>query len=325
MYEDISYTPNPLQQNQTVTVNTSVANAGNGTFNGTIKLVLLSSGNTEAQVIGQQSGSINSMTYSPLQFSGTVTAMPGTYNMALYYQANGESTWTLVGTDLGYTNPVSITVTGGSTPPVDNVDLNMFADFMYTPNPLQQNTVAYVSTSIINMGNSAFTGSLRLVLETNDGDIVQSIQQLPVTTPVAPNNYAQFNFSNTITAEPGSYQLVLYYKPDGATSWTAVGTNYNASYQNPKPVIVTYHIGIDDHNLEAAKLRPNPATDHFYLDVPDQIIDKIEILTTTGQLVHTQNNVMNGESIDISFLKGGVYFVRYETSGRVGTQKLIVQ
>ena len=325
MYEDISYTPNPLQQNQTVTVNTSVANAGNGTFNGTIKLVLLSSGNTEAQVIGQQSGSINSMTYSPLQFSGTVTAMPGTYNMALYYQANGESSWTLVGTDLGYANPVSVTVTGGSTPPVDNVDLNMFADFMYTPNPLQQNTVAYVSTSIINMGNSAFTGSLRLVLETNDGDIVQSIQQLPVTTPVAPNNYAQFNFSNTITAEPGSYQLVLYYKPDGATSWTAVGTNYNASYQNPKPVIVTYHIGIDDYNLEAVKLRPNPATDHFYLDVPDQIIDKIEILTTTGQLVHTQNNVMNGESIDISFLKGGVYFVRYETSGRVGTQKLIVQ
>ena len=325
MYEEISYTPSPMQQNQTVTVNASVGNAGTGTFNGNFKLVLLTANNTEAQVIGQTSGSLNSMTYYPLQFSNTVTVMPGTYNLAVYYQANGESTWTLVGSDLGYANPVSVTVTGGSTPPVNNVDLNMYADFMYTPNPLQQNTVAYVSTSIINMGNSAFTGSLRLVLETNDGDIVQSIQQLPVTTPVAPNNYAQFNFSNTITAEPGSYQLVLYYKPDGATSWTAVGTNYNASYQNPKPVIVTYHIGIDDYNLEAVKLRPNPATDHFYLDVSDQLIDKLEILTSTGQLVHTQNNVMNGESIDISFLKGGVYFVRYETSGRVGTQKLIVQ
>jgi hypothetical protein len=324
MYEDMSYMPNPMQQNQTVTVNATVANSGNGTFNGNFKLVLLN-GNTEVQTIGQTNGSLNTMTYSPLQFSGTVTVMPGTYNMAVYYQANGELGWTLVGNDFGHANPVSVTVAGGSNPPVNNVDLNMFADFMYMPNPLQQNATAYFSASVINMGNTAFTGSLRLVLETNNDEHVQTIQQIPVTAPVAPNASAAYNFSATITAAPGFYKLVLYYKPDGASNWLAVGSNYNASYQNPKPVIVNAPDGIEDLTLEAATLRPNPATDHFYLDVPDQTIDRLEIYSSTGQLVHAQGILTSSESIGISFLRSGVYFVRYESSGRVGVQKLIVR
>ena len=89
--------------------------------------------------------------------------------------------------------------------------------------------------------------------------------------------------------------------------------------------MVAYQDGIDDHAMNTAKLRPNPATEYFLIDIPDEIINRMEIFTTTGQLVHTQKNVMSGESIDISFLKSGVYFVRYETSERVGTLKLVVK
>ena len=305
-------------------MNATVANSGNGTFNGNFKLVLLN-GNTEVQTIGQTNGSLNTMTYSPLQFSGTVTVMPGTYNMAVYYQANGELGWTLVGNDLGHANPVSVTVAGGSNPPVENVDLNMFADFMYLPNPLQQNATAIFSANVVNMGNTAFTGNLRLVLESNNDEHVQTIEQISVTTPVAPNANAAYNFNGTITAAPGFYKLVLYYKPNGASSWLIVGSNYNASYQNPKPVVVNAPDGIEDFCLEAATLRPNPATDHFYLDVPDQTIDRLEIYSSTGQLVHAQGKFASGESIGISFLRSGVYFVRFESSGRVGVQKLIVR
>ena len=326
MYEAFNYNPNPLQQNQSVTVNASVGNAGTGTFNGNFKLALLNANNFEAQVIGQQSSSsLISMQYTPLTFSGTVTVPAGTYQLALYYQAIGQSTWTLVGDEYGVANPVSVTVSGGSTPPITGSGLNMYTDFLYTPNPLRQNTVAYVTTSVINMGNTAFTGNVRLALETNDGEHVQTIQQIPVTTPVAPSSYAQLNFSGNITAAPGFYNLILYYKPDGGTSWMTVGSDYNTAYQNPKSVMVAYPDGIDDHAMNTTKLRPNPATEHFYIDIPDQIINRIEILTTTGQLVQTQKNVMNGESIDISFLKSGVYFVRYETSEHVGTLKLVVK
>ena len=210
-------------------------------------------------------------------------------------------------------------------PPVGGTGLNMYTDFLYTPNPLRQNTIAYVTTSVINMGNTAFTGNLRLALETNDGEHVQTIQQIPVTNPVAPNSYSQFNFSGNITAAPGFYNLILYYKPDGVSSWMTVGGDYNASYQNPKSVMVAYPDGIDDHTLNTAKLRPNPATDHFYLDMPNQTIDKVEIYSSTGQIVYSQKNILFGESIDISFLRSGVYFVRYETSERVGSMKLIVK
>jgi hypothetical protein len=326
MYEAFNYTPNPLQQNQSVTVNASVGNAGAGTFNGSFKLALLNANNFEVQVIGQQSSSsLVSMQYTPLTFSGTVTVPAGTYQLALYYQATGQSTWTLVGDEYGVANPVPVTVSGGSTPPVTGTGLNMYTDFLYTPNPLRQNTVAYVTTSVINMGNTTFTGNVRLALETNDGEHVQTIQQIPVTTPVAPSSYAQLNFSGNITATPGFYNLILYYKPDGGTSWMTVGSDYNTTYQNPKSVMVAYPDGIDDHAMNTAKLRPNPATEYFLIDISDQLINRMEIFTTTGQLVQTQKNVMNGESIDISFLKSGVYFVRYETSEHVGTLKLVVK
>ena len=325
LYEDFSYMPNPMQQSQTVTVNASVGNAGTSTFNGNFKLVLLNANNTEAQIIGQTSGSINSMIYNQLQFTGTVSVPAGTYQMALYYQTAGSMTWTFVGNNLGHANPVSVTVAGGSNPPVNESDLNMYSDFIYTPNPIQQNAVAYVITSVINTGSTAFTGDLRLALETSNGDYVQTIQQIPVSTPLTPNNYAQFNFSGNITANPGFYQLKLYYKSDGTSNWIAVSSNYNAAYQNPKPILVAYPNGIDNYDVDAVKIHPNPATDHFYLDLPEQIIDNVEIFSSTGQLVHTQKNVMNGESISITFLRSGVYYVRYKTSEHVGILKLIVQ
>ena len=327
MYEAFSYSPNPMQQSQSVTVTASVGNAGTDSFNGSFKLSLLNANNIEVQVLGQQSLSspLTSMTYTPLTFSGMVTVPAGTYQMALYYQATGASTWTLVSNEYGVANPISVTVTGGSTPPVTGTGLNMFTDFLYTPDPLRQNTVAYLTVGVINLDNTAFTGNLRLALETSDGEHVQTIQQIPVTTPVASNNYAQFNFSGNITADPGFYNLILYYKPDGGSSWMTVGSDYNAAYQNPKSVMVAYPNGIDEHALDAAKLRPNPASDHFYIDLTDQDISRIEIFTTTGQLVHTQDNVLSGESIDISFLGSGVYFVRYETSETVGTLKLVVK
>jgi len=325
MYEDFTYLPNPMQQGQAVTVSTSVGNAGTGAFSGNFKLVLLTANNTEAQILGLQSGSINSMIYLPLQFGGTVTVPAGTYQMALYYQADGTSVWQLVGDGLGYANPVTVTVAGGSTPPVGGDGLNMFTDFLYTPNPIQQNSVAYVTCGVINMGNTTFTGNLRLAIETSDGEHVQTIQQIPVNTPLASNNYNQFNFSGNITAAPGFYNLTLYYKPTGSSTWTTVGSNYNPSYQNPKSILVAYPNSIDDHGMEAVKLRPNPAEDHFCLDSPNQIIDKVEIFTSTGKMVHTKKNVLSGENIDVSFLGSGVYFVRYETSECVGTLKLVVQ
>ncbi|MBQ3733043.1 MAG: T9SS type A sorting domain-containing protein [Bacteroidales bacterium] len=327
MYEAFSYSPNPMQQSQPVSVNVSVGNAGTGTFNGSFKLVLLNANNTEVQVIGQQSLSspLTSMIYTPLTFSGTITVPAGTYQMALYYQATGTSTWTLVSNSSGVANPVNVNVTGGSTPPITGSGLNMYTDFVYTPDPLRQNTVAYVTVGVINLDNTAFTGNLRLALETPNGEHVQTIQQIPVSTPVAVNSYGQINFSGNITAAPGFYNLILYYKPTGGSTWMTVGSDYNASFQNPKSVMVAYPNGIDDHAMDAARLRPNPATDHFYLDVNDQTIDKMEIFTTTGQLVHTQSNVLNGESIDISFLNSGVYFVRYKMPDNVGTLKLVVK
>ena len=106
-----------MQQNQNTSVQVSVANAGSNAYSGTLKLALLNANNTEVQVIGYSNISLNSMSYYNFQFSGNITVPAGTYQMAVYAQPTGQSTWTLVGNGFNYPNPVTVTVTGGSTPP----------------------------------------------------------------------------------------------------------------------------------------------------------------------------------------------------------------
>jgi hypothetical protein len=83
----------------------------------------------------------------------------------------------------------------------------------------------------------------------------------------------------------------------------------------------TPEIGIKTYADQNIQLYPNPATSMVYFK-GIETGSTVRVMNTVGQLVNTYENVNN--SIDISSLEQGVYFLQIETSGTiVGKARLI--
>lgn len=78
------------------------------------------------------------------------------------------------------------------------------------------------TATVRNSQNTAFNGSLKLVIEADNGVLKQMIQEYPNVT-IAGNSTNSKTFTSVITALPGNYKLTLYYKANNSTEWTNVG------------------------------------------------------------------------------------------------------
>ncbi|RDK88318.1 T9SS type A sorting domain-containing protein [Marinirhabdus gelatinilytica] len=132
----------------------------------------------------------------------------------------------------------------------------------------------------------------------------------PTNTPFE-LQYFQFYFSNDI-GEPYVYEIVD--EGIGGMRMTVTVQNGDvAYYQNSV-------LGI--HSVQAIPILmyPNPANDQIYIET-DLPLNKLEIYTTTGKLLHSQNNPT--PSLDISTLPTGLYFMKVYQGDRVSTQKFV--
>lgn len=316
MYADFVVTPTPLQQGESVSVTATIANYGETDFSGAFKLVLETSNATEVQVI--QSVTLNGTLAAghggSMELTGDITAAPGTYKMALYYQGSDETSWSYVGDDLGYANPTTVTVAAASTH-----NLQMFTNFAITPNPLRRGENANVNVSIFNQGNGAFNGTLKLVLENANAQQQQVIAQQTVSTFGAMSTDI-FTFAGNITVSPGTYKMALYYQPTNASTWTLVGHSFNSNLSNPQDVSVVNGTGIEENGVPSATIYPNPATERIYLNVE---ATRMQIYNEVGVLVMMLQGEDLTEGINISGLAAGTYIVQLHTIDGIRTQKFI--
>lgn len=77
--------------------------------------------------------------------------------------------------------------------------------------------------------------------------------------------------------------------------------------------------GLIDHNAISFKVYPNPVTSVLNLK-SDNAIQKIEVFSVTGQSILTS---LNSETIDLSGITSGVYFVKAYSDKGIATQKII--
>lgn len=114
-----------------------------------------------------------------------------------------------------------------------------------------------------------------------------------------------------------------------------VVASYTSLYYNGNPFVVqaTYIdqgdlvIGINDvmANSNAVTLYPNPAKNHITIESRVNL-NKIEILDLTGKFVREiKVSSSLAQTIDITDLNSGVYFVRYSNETETKTQKIIVE
>ncbi len=322
LYNDFAITPNPMVQNQNASITATIANYGTTAFSGAIKLALLTTSGSEAQVIqqGTLNGSISPNAGSNLSLSGNITVAPGTYKLALYYMGSDETAWSLVGDDLGHDNPLTVTVTGNT--PATQPNLQMFGNFTINPNPLVKGQSATVGVSVINQGTGAFNGAVKLVLEDANATQKQLIQQKNVSG-INANSTDILSFTGNITVPAGGYKLALYYKPTGSSNWTYVGTTFNSSFQNPKTVTVVNPTAIADLDAESVSIYPNPASDFVCVNANVPVINNVQIYNMLGSIVWSKANVPSGEQLNISTLTPGVYMIRLTTSEGIVSRKIV--
>jgi len=124
----------------------------------------------------------------------------------------------------------------------------------------------------------------------------------------------------------GDPEVVEFFPTDSTTYYINVG-HWSQSDDEPEgefTIEITGNVTIHTPELTATEfsLYPNPAEDDLFFKA-GKAVEKLEILSPTGQLLATYRNVYPGNTLNISFLNKGVYLVRVQLSGKTGIFKLI--
>lgn len=204
-------------QGETATVNVDVLNSGSSTFTGKIRLRLTNiedgSHVQNIQIIELSNGLQPNYHYTNgLNFTGTITAEPGTYLMQLGYQLAGETSWYMVGAGENYSNPVFATVVAPPTLTASPTALSF-----------QQSggtrTVAVTS----NVNWTATSSASWLTISPNSGTESSSM----VVTATANNTNSARSATITLTGSNGVSPRTITVTQAGITQYTITVNSAN--------------------------------------------------------------------------------------------------
>lgn len=284
-----AFTPTVFTQGQSVTVNVGVKNSGSSTFYGKVRVSLanIEDGSyvQNIQVLNITNGlPANHYYTNGVNFTGTITAAPGTYVMSLAYQREGETSWYYAGST-NYQNPVFVTVVA---PPTLSVSPSTIS--------FQKSGGSRVVTVTSNVNWTANTSASWLTISSNTGTESASM----IVTATA-NNY---NSSRTAT--------ITLNGSNGVSQKTITVSQLGNSSTNI----------LDELEETPILIFPNPTSDNLYVTAPETvIINFVEIFNEEGQRVKTING--NVSSINVSDLSIGMYFIRIHTDGVVVVRKFV--
>lgn len=193
----------------------------------------------------------------------------------------GHFNWGWSGSYNGYFSLSALTPGGGGwgSSSSDNYSYGNDAIFGLEPPGIQVNANSAsasvqngqsvsISVTYKNKTGAAFNGGIRLVIENEDGAMLQKIQEYSSVNSVANNGTANATFANVITAAPGNYYISLYYKPTGTTTWLRAGAGTVA---NPKELAVV---------LNPDQYENNNTTSAPYVFTPTFTNNRATVVTT---------------------------------------------
>lgn len=82
--------------------------------------------------------------------------------------------------------------------------------------------------------------------------------------------------------------------------------------------------GISEENKQQLNIYPNPATEKITISGPSDN-SLINIYNIVGKMVYSNKNIKEKNTINVSSLTNGTYFVRIETADRTVTKKLTIK
>lgn len=86
-------------------------------------------------------------------------------------------------------------------------------------------------------------------------------------------------------------------------------------------------VGLNVEELTNAKVYPNPSSDVININLSNKNNNSVdvEIVNNLGQVVYSTSMNASTQSIDVSSLNTGIYFVRLTSEGNTATQKIMIK
>jgi hypothetical protein len=236
LYDYVSPSSNTIGYGNTFSITTNISNNGTNSFHGDYCAAIFDNQYHFIDYVEIKTGHslqggyayTNNLVFSN---SGLFSMLPGTYYVGIFYRPSGGN-WVQVSKSGSYTNLIQMTVVS-----TNNIRLNSEIEVSPGTTLIQGQSIS-VNLNILNSGSSPFVGKYMVGLYNLDGSYVQTIGTITENNGLAPNyTYISpfLTFSNTITADPGTY-LIAVQASSGNSDWRLVGST--SSFINPIKVIV---------------------------------------------------------------------------------------
>jgi hypothetical protein len=230
-YSDISVTPNPIQYATPFTVSLDIMDSGNIDFIGDYAAVVFDKQEDFVDFVDIKTGVTQIKgTYQTINFNTTAltSVTPGDYIIVIFYKLSGND-WTILPAGTHY-NAIYVTVKG----PANN--LALYDSLRVNPEPLIKGKSAKILAGIYNSGTSADTFDISVDLHKIDGTWITTLDGYSNVSLCAKCYFDSVPFiEDSITADPGSYLLVVWDKPKNDTNWNIVSSDY---FPNPVRVVI---------------------------------------------------------------------------------------
>lgn len=328
MNSTFSLSPNSttIQHGSTVGFGATYKNTSGSVFNGSVRLILEDEHGMCAQVLGNPgTANIANNATATINASELITVAPGSYKLALQFQANGSNDWSFAGIG-GGANLLDVTVVLNPDNYEDND--NTSSAYVFTPNFSNNQATVSTTGSNFHVGDSydyykinlpsgyRYTVNVRLhdAGDSGNGHVYTNDAVFRIS-----QNGGSWGVVNDVTADPfvlnDGGQIVYKVYPNG--SLNPIGT-----YLMVTEITRTLNAGIEDNGL-AVSVFPNPTTGvlHLTCDVPGSVCRLYDLL---GKLLLTESVVDGAADFDLTGLDHGIYLMRLTApDGVVTTLKVV--
>ncbi len=287
LYSEIQVNPNPVYFANPFTVEVSVVNWGNTTFNGKVAALITNQENF-TEILDSVAVSVESGYYNTLTFptEGIALANPGTYSIYIFSKTEGVE-WKQI-TSEEYSSSAQLEILGP-----DN-DITLFEPMEVTGEVIVQNQPFDVTFNVINHGEEEFSGTLYAALYDLDGYYQAMVDSVSIPSLPAGNYYIDglTLHADSVNLAPGSYLLALISASATDTLLLAGG-----EYLNPVTVVV-------QGTPLAGDAYENNDTEETAFSFETPLDDNTLVIKTEGANQHTE---LDYDYYQIKLPEGGNY------------------
>ncbi len=198
-----------------------------------------------------------------------------------------------------------------------------FCEKVVTHFGIEAETASAVKLTIESSG----TDSMKVTVESNDADPVDDLVIASATGAYALGD-ADTSVSGKISREltwnggkPGTVEYqILWSKASFGGNWQLTQSALTSVSGDASCGVAS----VDNNKLLGFSMYPNPASNRLNISAKETI-KSADIFNVLGKRVMSVNINKTKQSIDVSNLSSGIYLVKYNVNGAVGTAKFIKQ